>query len=124
MDSDNTPATKLNPFSRHFVDENQRVELKQKWAQFIEMNSDLISDEEKLTRKLREWSFCEKEWLDCYAENIRSEWKQPIELIVRRNILIIKEWYTELLIDSLKKEVVTNVETMLNKRNGLKYQPE
>jgi hypothetical protein len=120
MDSDNSPAIKLNPFSQDFDDENQLVELKQKWAQFIELNSELISDEKKIDRKLREWSFCEKGWVACKANNIRSEWKQPIELIIRRNILIIKEWYEELLIDSLKKEVDFNVETILDKRKWSK----
>lgn len=120
MDSDNSPAIKLNPFSKDFDDENQRDELKQKWAQFIELNSELISDEKKIDRKLREWSFCEKEWLECYADNIRSEWKQPIELIIRRNILIIKEWYAELLIDSLKKEVDFTLEAILDKRKWSK----
>jgi hypothetical protein len=73
-----------------------------------------------LIEKLREWSFCEKEWLECYADNIRSEWKQPIELIIRRNILIIKEWYAELLIDSLKKEVDFTLEAILDKRKWSK----
>jgi hypothetical protein len=120
MDSDNSPAIKLNPFSQHFDDENQRDELKQKWAQFIEQNNDLITDESKINRKLLEWSFCEKEWLNCYTVNIRNEWKKPIELIVRRNILIIKEWYKELFIDSLKNDVVFSLESILNKHKWRK----
>lgn len=120
MDSDKSPGIKLNPLHQDFENETQLLELKKKWAQFIEQNNELIADERKIDKKLLEWSFCEKAWQECFVDNIRNEWKQPLELIIRRNVLIIKEWYKELLIDGLKKEVIINVETMLDKRKWCK----
>lgn len=112
MDSDNNPTNKLNPLRKDNPDLNQ---VKRKWELFISKNDHLISDLSQLNKKLLEWSFCKKEWDQCNPIDIKNDWIQPTELIINRNILLIKEWYKELNIESFQPEKIKeNVDVIAN----------
>jgi len=104
MDQDNLPAKKLNPFrpANHSIEEREiNVKLHDQWNHFILKNNHLIQNQDELTYRLLEWSFCDKNWSTCEFEDIRKEWKLIYSLIMERNLSICKEWYTQLRIEDL-----------------------
>ena len=115
MDSDSSPAYKLNPLEIR-EDENGFNEIKAKWQGFIDSNKHLISGIEHISKKLTDWSFCEPKWAECYVSNIRYDWKNVTKLNIDRNIRMIQEWYQELTIEALRKENRTNIKDLFDNR--------
>lgn len=114
MDSDKSPANKLNPLEN--IDDIVSSELKIKWLNFINRNKHLITDINELSEKLTEWSFCEKEWSSCFSTDMRLDWKPVTRLIIRRNIQIIKDWYDTLNIEILRIENKVKFEEIFDNR--------
>jgi hypothetical protein len=127
MDSDNAPGLKLNPLNKkYYVDDLDGLsKTRQKWQIFIS-NTHLISYHNEIGTKLLEWSFCESAWAKCDVElhNIRTEWKEVIQLIVRRNILVLKKWYDELHIDQLRDGDKIDFSNHLKSLNWNKITPK
>lgn len=115
MDSDSSPAYKLNPIE-NFEEEDGLAELKRKWVKFINQNRHLISDISQLSEKLTEWSFCEQEWSHCYTTDMRTDWRTVTRLIISRNIQIIKVWYQALNIDLLREGNTIQLEDIFDNR--------
>lgn len=101
MDSDNTPARKFRPFDGDFYDEPRLSHERAKWEKFADKNKHLIADVNKLNEKLLEWSFCEEGWATCDDDKLSEKWRPIVGLIRARNVAILEEWYTKLLIDEL-----------------------
>lgn len=116
MDSDNSPACKLNPLENTDEEVNGNTELKTKWENFIRINHGLIKNTNQIQEKLKEWSFCETDWLHCYVHNMRTEWKTVTKLILQRNIKLLQQWYKELNIEDLRKELKINITDILDNR--------
>lgn len=119
MDSDNSPAYKLNPLS-NCTQETEYEELEAKWQHFISYNKNLISDTSQIPNKLLEWSFCRKEWRDLFETNMRNNWKPATRQIIFRNFELIREWYEQLSIESLRKVHQTKMEDLLDNRKWSK----
>jgi hypothetical protein len=115
MDSDKSPAYKLNPLET-YEDEVNFTAFEQKWQQFIDRNRNLISNKNQIAKRLTEWSYCEKEWAECFVSNIRTEWKPVTGLIIYRNFELIKEWYQQLNLEVLRKENHTTIEDLFDNR--------
>jgi hypothetical protein len=116
MDSDNSPAKKLNPLANLDVDNAAYKELKSKWQIFINRHPSLITDLNHIPKKLLKWSFCKQEWSDCHVQNMKADWKAVTELIIRRNIYLIQQWYIELNIEELRRETKINIEDIFDNR--------
>ncbi len=117
MDSDNSPGQKLRPLNaNNYETEEQLSSSKGKWNVFSENNPHLIQNLKVLDKKLLAWSFCENKWAECYISDIRTDWKEVVQLIINRNILIAKEWYDELLIDKIKDKTTIAIEDIIIKR--------
>lgn len=116
MDSDKSPDIKLNPLKNFPSEESGYEVLEDKWQQFIEKNTNLISDVNHIPEKLKEWSFCGEEWLKLNINNMRNEWRQVIQQIIIRNFKMIQEWYCELLIETLREEHQTKMGDLLDMR--------
>jgi hypothetical protein len=113
MDKDKSPAYKLNPLENCEEGDN---ELREKWQQFISQNKNLISDVKQVPQRLSEWSFCTAEWNNLYDTNMRSGWKPVILQIIHRNVELMREWYDQLSIDTLRKSDQLRIEHLLDKR--------
>lgn len=115
MDSDNSPAYKLNPLENH-RDEGHFTAVEKKWQQFIDRNPHLISNKNQISKILTDWSFCQQAWTECKISNIRVEWRQVTELILYRNFELLREWYQQLNLEILRKENQTKIEDLFDNR--------
>ncbi len=115
MDSDNSPAYKLNPLENH-RNEGNSIAFEQKWQQFIDRNPHLISNKSQISKRLAEWSFCKQEWTECKIINIREEWRQVTLLIIYRNFELLREWYQQLNLEILREENQIKIEDLFDKR--------
>lgn len=117
MDSDNSPDKKLKPlFAQNFQSEQNKMEMTKKWEAFISKNNNMIDDLSQIDQKLLNWSFCEPGWAACQIHNIKNEWKDVTHLIIERNILIMKELYSALLIEEIRKETNITLDEIIDKR--------
>lgn len=116
MDSDNSPGYKLKPLNvKNYNNPADYNAKKEKWETFINSNIHLLSSTDEVNTKLLQWSFCDPKWGNCNIIDIRKEWKPVTELIVKRNCLIIEEWYKELLIENLREQTQFSFEDILLK---------
>ena len=104
MDQDDVPAFKLNPLNGA-ISEDQRKINKEKWDGFIKRNGELIKSDKQLSQILLKWSFCTKDWANCDVSNMKKDWEIVFNLIIKRNLMICKEWYDSLLIDDLNPNI-------------------
>lgn len=113
MDSDKSPAAKFNPLGEPEAP-------REKWLAFIAQHPRLgVHHLNELSDKLLEWSFCVGEnqnWLDFEGNILKENWKESGMLIIQRNLEILKEWYSNLEIDSLIKSAEIDFKMPFDKR--------
>lgn len=116
MDSDNSPKSKLNPLDKENGYSNAVQSVNEKrWNSFIDLNNNLITNVKEIPNKLIEWSFCEVEWAKCGNRDIKKQWTPVAKLILKRNFLLIKEWYDQLLMEDLKQTASFSFESIFLK---------
>lgn len=101
IDQDKAPAIKLNPLNRENYpkeDNETYIEICNKWKEHLD-RPNLTGDE--LKELLKDWSFCDDEWITCNITDMKKEFKQVYKLIMNRNLSICQEWYEQLKIDKL-----------------------
>ena len=118
MDSDNTPAIKLQPLERKFSQTDQELKNKrQKWENFIQCNRSIITNINELHSKLSDWSYCNDSWANSNYINLSEHWHPVLKLIINRNIEIIGEWYKNLSIEDLRNNNDHNLLDLLLDQN-------
>lgn len=115
MDSDNSPAFKLNPLEKNIGNDGYMA-LESKWQVFVNQNKHLITDTKLIKNSLLEWSFCKTEWSELNDTNLRINWKPVTQQIIYRNLDLIEEWYSQFHIDSLRSKTSTLFSDLLPKR--------
>jgi hypothetical protein len=95
-----TPSTKFDPLS---LISDDRIEKNKELQAFSTRLNKEIKNSNKLTSELLGASFCERGWLYCSAEKLRTpkEWKPVYQMILERNIDLYEEWYKSLKINEL-----------------------
>ena len=91
-DQANSPYAKFN---RNFEDDASKY-----WTKQLKTN---INSALKLKETLLQLSFCEADWLEHKKEKLKEykDWKPVYESIMKRNIELYREWYSNLKIDEL-----------------------
>ena len=110
-DQEVLPSVKLNPSQANTTDYPDMVK---SWQQYFQGRPRIQADINHLMAQLLKWSKCDEKWTTKKITDVKKHYRQVYDLIIDRNVELCREWYEELLIDSLIQEVTFSFDTFLN----------